>query len=441
MPANTPAAMLTVALSRRPATGRRSAISLSASPHARYGTQTLRGWLGAGLITVLGSACGGKGGQDPATPSVIAPSTQGTPNTVNTVVTVRNGLSHPWALAFLPDGSMLVTERSGQLRHLSADGLTLSAPISGLPAVAATGQGGLLDVQIDPDFASTRWVYWSYAEAGTGAEAGLAGTAVARGQLNAGATALSQVQVIFRQKPKVAGTGHFGSRLVFGTDKNLFIALGERQQDDPARPGLQNAQNLLKHLGKVVRIARDGSVPAGNPSFNVAGALPEIWSLGHRNAQGAALNPATGELWVAEHGPQGGDEINRVQAGHNYGWPLRSYGCPYGSPVGEACRVGGGTHAPDFDEPLTYWVPTSTAPSGMAFYTGSRYPDWQGHLFVGSLAGQTLWHLTLNGNVVTGREALFTNQLGRIRDVRQGPDGWLYLLTDDENGKVLRIER
>jgi aldose sugar dehydrogenase len=394
-----------------------------------------------GLVAVMALAlaftvsCGGASSE----PSVTLVTPSGASVKVSTVA---SGLSHPWGLAFLPDGAMLVTERTGQMRRIRAGDQSLAPSITGLPDVAATGQGGLLDVQIDPDFSvSSPWIYWSYAEPGSGNESGLAGTAVARGQLNVSGTALSHVQVIFRQNPKVAGTGHFGARLVFGADKTLFIGLGERQQDDPANPTTQNAQNLAKHLGKVVRIMRDGSVPAGNPNFGVAGALPEIWSLGHRNIQGAALNPLTNELWVAEHGPQGGDEINRVQPGHNYGWPLRSYGCPYGSPVGEACRVGGGTHAPAFDEPLTYWVPISTAPSGMAFYTAARHPEWQGNLFVGSLAGQTLWRLTLKGNEISAREALFANQLGRIRDVRQGPDGWLYLLTDEDNGKLLRIER
>jgi len=386
------------------------------------------------MLVVLTAGCGGAQSKD-------APIVLSTPSgTAVKITTVISGLSRPWGLAFLPDGAMLITERTGQMRFLRAGQTSLAPPITGLPAVAAEGQGGLLDVQIDPDFATSRWVYWTYSEPGSGSESGLAGTAVARGQLNAGGTALSHVQVLFRQQPKVSGTSHFGSRLVFGTDKTLFVTLGDRLQDDPAKPGTQNAQSLSKHLGKVARIARDGTVPTGNPQFNVPGSLPEIWSLGHRNPQGAALNPATGELWVAEHGPQGGDEVNLVLAGHNYGWPLRSYGCPYGAPIGEACRLGGGTHAPAFDEPLTYWVPVSIAPSGMDFYTGARFPAWQGNLFVGSLAGGALWRLTLRGNTVTAREALFKRELGRIRHVRQGPDGALYLLTGEDDGRLLRLE-
>lgn len=350
------------------------------------------------------------------------------------LVQVAGGLASPWGMVFLPDGSMLVTEKAGQMRVVDGTG-HVSTPIGGVPAVAATGQGGLLDAQLDPDYAASPWIYWSYAEPGVGSEAGLAGTAVARGRLVAGN--LSQVQVIFRQRPKVAGTNHFGSRLAFGKDKSLFITLGERQQDDPANPGTDNAQNLGKTLGKVVRIMRDGSIPADNPDFGITSALPGIWSLGHRNPQGAAIHPVTGDLWLSEHGPQGGDEINLIKAGRNYGWPIKSYGCPYGSPPGDACRVGGGIHAPDFEEPLTYWVPLSTAPSGMAFNTGTHYPGWEGNLFVGSLAGQTLWRLTVDNNHVLSREALYTNQIGRIRHVAQSPDGWLYLLTDD--GHIYKI--
>jgi glucose/arabinose dehydrogenase len=215
----------------------------------------------------------------------------------------------------------------------------------------------------------------------------------------------------------------------------------ERETDDPAAPTADNAQNLGKHLGKVVRIERDGSVPADNPYVGVAGALPEIYSLGHRNPQGAALHPTTGDPWLAEHGPQGGDEINRVLAQRNYGWPLRSYGCPYGSPVGVGCQVGGGTHQPNFEEPLAIWVPGSTAPSGMMFYTGTRYPEWTNSLFVGALVDQRVWRFALQGNALGTREALFANIGERIRDVRQGPDGFIYLLTDSAAGRIVRIER
>jgi glucose/arabinose dehydrogenase len=334
-------------------------------------------------------------------------------------------------MAFLPDGRILVTERRGSLRIVSADGSSVSAPLGGVPAVAAAGQGGLLDVALDPDFATDPWVYLSYAEPGSGAEAGLAGTAVARGRLQG--NALVGTQVIFRQVPKVAGSGHFGSRLVFRGDKTLFVTLGERQQGSPA-------QHVTGHLGKVVRIGRDGVVPADNPGFG-AGARPGLWSIGHRNPQGAALHPTTGDLWVVEHGPQGGDELNIARAGRNYGWPLRSYGCNYGDPPGPACQIGGGTHAPNFEEPLTTWVPTSVAPSGLAFYTGAMFPEWQGHLFMGALAGQALWHLTPDGNTITAREALFGSLGERIRDVREGPDGALYLLTDSSAGRIVRIAR
>lgn len=390
--------------------------------------RTLLAVMALGLLIDCG---GGQPGDQ-----VVTLSPNGTP--VKAVV-VTTGLASPWGLAFLPDGSMLVTEKAGQMRQVSADGRTVSAPIMGLPAVAASGQGGLLDVQIDPDYSSSPWVYWTYAEPGTGAESGLAGTAVARGQLDSGT--MRHIEVIFRQSPKVSGTGHFGSRLVFARDKTLFVTLGERQRDDPAAPSNLYAQDLSKHLGKVVHIQRDGSLPSNNPDFGVSGAQPEIWSWGHRNPQGAALHPTTGELWLSEHGPQGGDEINRVLPGHNYGWPLRSYGCPYGSTPGEACRVGGGTHTPQYDEPLTYWVPISIAPSGMAFNSGSRYAGWEGNLFVGALAGEALWRLTLQGSTVSAREMLFSGMLGRIRDVRQGPDGWLYLLTDSDQGRIVRIER
>lgn len=347
------------------------------------------------------------------------------------------GLEHPWALAFLPDGSMLVTERAGRLRRVSADGQRVSAPIEGLPPVRASGQGGLLDVVVDPQFEDEPWVYWSYAEAGQGDESGLAGTAVARARLDG--DRLRDVQVIFRQQPKVRGSGHFGSRLVFDRDgRHLFVTLGDRQLDSTSRPGRDWAQNPAVGLGKVVRIARDGTPAGANPP--VAGGFPGLWSLGHRNPQGAALHPSTGELWIHEHGPQGGDELNIVRAGRNFGWPLKSYGCSYGAPVGHACQVGGGRHAPDFVEPITTWVPTSIAPSGMAFVTAARYPAWQGSLVVGALRGQALWRLVLEGDRVVGREELFASERRRIRDVRQGPDGRLYLLTDDPQAQILRTE-
>jgi glucose/arabinose dehydrogenase len=375
-------------------------------------------------LAVGGPVLAGCGGSNAwaATPAPAGPATAST---------FTSGLRQPWGLAFLPDGRMLVTQRAGALVIVSADGRTIGTPLTGVPTVASSGQGGLLDVAIDPDFAAEPWVYLSYGEPGRGADAGKAGTAVARGRLMG--NTLQDVQVIFRQIPKVGGDDHFGSRLVFRGDKTLFVTLGERQKGSPA-------QDLASHLGKVVRIHRDGSLPPDNPGFGGA-AAPGIWSYGHRNPQGAALHPVSGELWQSEHGPQGGDEINIARAGANYGWPIRSYGCNYGDPVGDTCRIGGGTHAPGYVEPLTYWVPTSIAPSGLAFYTGAMFPEWRGNLFMGSLSGRALWRLTLNGNTVAAREPLFASLGERIRDVRQGPDGALYLLTDSSNGRIVRIAR
>lgn len=341
-------------------------------------------------------------------------------------VTLNNTLVAPWGLAFLPDGRMLVTQKGGSLLILSADGKTVQATVSGLPAVAASGQGGLLDVALDPDFMTYPWIYWTYAEPGTGDEAGLAGTAIARGRLVG--FNLQDVAVIYRQVPKVSGAGHFGSRLAFRGDKTLFVTLGERQKGSPA-------QDLATTLGKVIRINRDGTVPPDNPA--IVGARPEIWSYGHRNPQGAAIRPGGDELWINEHGPQGGDELNRIMAGGNYGWPLVSYGCNYGDPVGDACRIGGGTHAPTYIEPVSYWVPTSIAPAGLVFYTGSGFPQWQGNAFMGALAGTALWRVVLDGNTEVSRERLFSELGERIRDVEQGPDGWIYLLTD--SGKLIQI--
>ncbi len=383
-------------------------------------------WASVGGATVLGSGCNSDGASDAATASARSGFTP-------VVDTLNSTLASPWGLDFLPDGRMLVTQKGGSMVMLSADGRRIVGNVSGVPAVVSAGQGGLLDVVLDPDFATDPWVYWAYAEAGTGGS----GTAVARARLVG--NALQDLALIFRQTPKLAGSGHFGCRLVFRADKTLFITLGERQTDSPSNPTADNAQNLAKTLGKVVRIRRDGSIPGDNPVFAAPGALPGIWSYGHRNPQGAAIHPATGELWVAEHGPQGGDELNRVLAGHNYGWPLRSYGCPYGSLPGPACRVAGGTHAPDFDEPVSYWVPTSIAPSGLAFYSGDKFPEWQGNALLGALAGTALWRVVLDGNAERSRERLLADLGERIRCVRQGPDGWLYLLTD--SGRLLRIER
>lgn len=396
---------------------------------------THKGLRALGAALLIGSlslgACGGaKQGND--TPPVGSTP----PAEAARVEVVASGLRNPWGLAFLSDGSMLVTEKGGRLWRLSANGQQREA-VSGVPTVHNQGQGGLLDVVAESG--SSPWVYWSYAERGTGAQASLSGTAVARGRLHG--AQLDEVQVLFRQQPKLDGDGHYGARLALGPDDTLFIALGDRMKDNPRSPTTDFAQNQTTHLGKVVRIRREGGAAPANPAWGTPGALPEIWSTGHRNIQSAALHPDTGELWVAEHGPQGGDEVNIARPGSNHGWPLRSYGCPYGSVPTEGCRLGAGTHAPDFSEPLTYWEPFSIAPSGMAFYTGDGFPEWRGSLFVGALAGKALWRLTLEDGRVVGRETLFKGEWGRIRDVRQGPDGWLYLLTDEEDGKLLRVRR
>ena len=338
------------------------------------------------------------------------------------IVTVAEGLEHPWGVAFLPDGRALVTERPGRLRIVGADG-KLGAPLEGVPAVSATGQGGLLDVQLDPDFARNRLVYLSYAEPREGGN----GTAVARGTL--GERGLDGVQVIFRQDVTINGRHHFGSRLVFDRGGRLFVTLGDRNSERA------RAQTLDSHIGKVVRIERDGKVPADNPFVGRADAKPEIWSYGHRNVQGAALHPVTGELWTNEHGPRGGDELNRTLAGLNYGWPKVTYGVEYsGKTISESAT------APGIEPPVHYWVP-SIATSGMLFYTGTRFPKWKGNAFVGGLASQQLSRLEMDGNKVVREEVLLKGVLNqRVRDVEQGPDGFIYLLTDEDNGKLLRLE-
>jgi glucose/arabinose dehydrogenase len=371
------------------------------------------------------SACGGGGG-DAGSPGTPPPPPPGPPPRITSFVT---GLQQPWGLAFLPDGSALVTEKPGRLRRVGSDG-ALSEPITGVPPVyhGPGTQGGLLDVVIDPEFSNNRRIYLSYAEPEQGGAVTGIGTAVARAVLSDDHTRLSLVTVIYRQTPRFNGDGHFGSRLVFGRDGHLFITLGDRQVQTEA------PQTTDNHLGKIVRIDTNG----GNPGNNFSGL---IWSVGHRNPQGAAIHPVTNELWISEHGPLGGDEINRVVRGGNYGWPRVSYGCSYDQTPGEACRIGGGTHAPSFVEPAWYWVPISCAPSGMCFYTGDRFPEWRGNLFVGTMADQrSLRRLTLSGNTVTAEEQLFRSLDVRLRDVKQGPDGWLYVL-DESNGRILRIER
>jgi glucose/arabinose dehydrogenase len=336
------------------------------------------------------------------------------------VVEVARGLEHPWAVAFLPDGRMLVTERPGRLRIVTAEG-TVSPPLTGVPAVYAEGQGGLLDVVLDPDFAGNRTIWLTYSEPGEGGS----GTALARARLADGG--LENVEVVFRQQPKITSSAHFGSRIVFTPDGYIFVTLGERRRQNMA-------QDLNIHMGKVVRLRRDGSVPPDNPFVGRSDARPEIWSYGNRNPQGAALHPETGVLWTVEHGAMGGDEINIPAAGRNYGWPVISYGRDYsGAPIGEGRAKEG------MEQPVHYWDP-SIAPSGMTFYTGDRFPEWKGDLFIGSLKFGYLARLELNGNQVASEERLLEDRNERIRDVRQGPDGLLYVLTEEDNGKLLRIE-
>jgi len=335
------------------------------------------------------------------------------------VVPVVEGLVRPWAMAFLPGGDMLVTERPGRLR-LIRDGTLVADPVAGLPEIAVQGQGGLLDVTLHPEFRDNRLVYLSYAAAGEGGY----GTEVARGRYRDGR--LEDVVVIFRALPKERGGRHFGSRLVFDNQGRLYITLGDRGH----RP---NGQDLGTHTGSVVRINADGSVPGGNPFAD--GERPEIYSYGHRNVQGAALHPRTGELWTHEHGPQGGDELNIVRRGANYGWPVITYGANYGS----GTAIGEGTHKRGMEQPTWYWVP-SIAPSGMSFYTGDRFPAWRDSVFVGALKYQLLVRLELDGERVKSEERMLEGRYGRIRAVAEGPDGYLYLLTDESNGRLLRLE-
>ena len=335
-------------------------------------------------------------------------------------VRVAEGLTRPWALAVLPNGDFLVTERPGRLLRLSPGGEKTA--ISGLPSIAASGQGGLLDVVLAPDYQQSRRIFFSYV---TQRSNGL-GTAVARARLED--SRLESVEEIFVMEGAAYSTRHFGSRIVFLQDGTLLFTIGDRGARD-------NAQDLGHHAGSTLRISQDGSVPRDNPFVDRPSALPEIYSYGHRNAQGMAIHPETGEVWLHEHGPQGGDEVNIVEARNNYGWPVITYGEEYGS----GRRIGEGTSKPGMEQPIVYWDP-SIAPSGMAFYQGGAVPGWQGDLFVGALAGRHLRRLDMEGRRVVDQEVLFPNSLGRIRDVRMAPDGHLYLLTDAPNGALYRIE-
>jgi aldose sugar dehydrogenase len=352
-------------------------------------------------------------GQAPRSP------TPGSVKGALTVQTIAKGLEHPWSLALLPDKRMLVTERPGRLRLVAPDG-RISDPLSGVPRVYASGQGGLLDVVLSPTFAKDRLVYLSYAESGEGG----AGTAVARGRL--GERGLENTQVIWRQQPKVSGSNHWGSRIVFRPDGTLFVTLGERFNYS------DSAQDLSTTIGKIVRINPDGSAPRDNPFVNRAGARPEIWSYGHRNVQAAALHPESGQLWTVEHGARGGDELNHPEAGKNYGWPVISYGTHY-----SFLKIGEGTAKAGMEQPVYYWDPV-IAPSGMVFYTGDLLADWKNNILVGSLTPGLLVRLVMKDGKVAREERYLEDLEERIRDVRQAADGSLYLLTDTRNGRILR---
>ncbi len=363
------------------------------------------------------AACGPADAQGPAQRS---PTPASTPGVVRAETVVGN-LEHPWALAFLPDGRILVTERPGRLRIVDPSG-TVSAPVTGVPTVHAVGQGGLLDVAVDPDFGQNQTIYLSYAEPGPD---GTAGTSVARARLSG--TALTDVRVIYQQRPKMRGGGHYGSRLVFSRDGKLFITQGDRMN------WRDSAQSLTAGMGKIMRINTDGTIPQDNPFAGRAGAQPEIWSYGHRNLQGAALHPETGQLWTVEHGPRGGDELNHPEAGKNYGWPVIGYGINY-----DGSRAHESATRPGMEQPVYYWDPVIAA-SGMAFYTGNRYPGWAGSVFIGSMTPGALVRLEMSNGQVTREERYLGEVNARIRDVQQGPDGLLYLVTDADNGQLLRV--
>jgi aldose sugar dehydrogenase len=352
--------------------------------------------------------------------------------------TVVGGLKNPWGLAFLPDGRMLVTERRGTMR-IVADGKLSEAAIEGIPKATEFGQGGLLDVVTHPKYAENGWIYWSY----NATEAGLHGTEVARGKL--GGTkdkpVMTNVEVLFKMSPKSDRGFHFGSRIVFDRDGYLYVMFGDRG-DSPAKGANQRAQQLNDHAGKTIRLFDDGRVPPDNPFVKTKDAKPEIFTYGNRNIQGAALNPATNKVWTHEHGPQGGDEINILNAGNNYGWPVVTFGVNYGL----GTKIGEGVTKAGMVDPLLQWTP-SIAVSGMAFIGSdgnggkrtNNFPKWQGNMLVGALAGQVVIRLVVAGDKVVSQERLFERELGRIRDVRQGPDGNIYVLTDSPDGELIRL--
>jgi glucose/arabinose dehydrogenase len=397
-------------------------------------------------LMVLAAACGARGESD-ATPPASGAQVESRPangqgqtpafagqtrapglttdaRLASTVVAA--GLEHPWGLALLPDGRWLVTERPGRLRVITAEGQK-GDPITGLPAVSARGQGGLFDVAVAPSFTADRMIYWSYAEPRSGGNA----TSVARGRLSDDGAKVENVQVIFRALPAYDGDKHFGGALAFAPDGKLFITLGERS-DAPMRP---QAQDLGSHMGKVIRINADGSVPADNPFVHTAGARPEIWSLGHRNVQGVAVRP-DGQVWTIEHGTRGGDEINHDRAGLNYGWPIIAYGTEYaGGPIN-----GGVTAREGLEQPVYYWDPV-IAPGGATFYEGAMFPGWRGNLLVAGLKEKHIARLVLENDRVVGEERLLTDLGERIRDIAVGPDGAVWAITDETDGKLVKLAK
>jgi len=357
----------------------------------------------------------------PVVPSAVAQTVQSEKHAFRVVTLVR-GLQNPWSIAFLPDGRMLVTEREGRLRIVSKDFKLDPKPVEGLPEIVASGQGGLFDISVHPQYEKNGWIYWAYNAPGAGGW----GTAMARGKLDG--YRVTNVQVLFSMEPKTRTGHHFGGRIVFDGKGFVYLTLGDRGD-------MPRAQKLDDHAGSVIRLHDDGRVPADNPFVNRPGAKPEKFTLGNRNMQGAALHPQTGELWTHEHGPQGGDEINVMRAGRNYGWPVITYGVNYGL----GTKIGEGNAKTGMEQPLHYWVP-SIAPSGMAFYTGDKFPNWKGNLLIGALRDEMLVRLELNGEKVVREERLLKGQIGRIRDVRVGPDGFVYLLTDEQEGVLVRLE-
>ena len=407
-------------------------LAACASPGAQTpnGTSTASATVGAGAAncTPIETRAPNATGQEPA----FAGQTRicgVTSNVAFDVAVIASGLEHPWSVEPLPDGQFLVTERPGRLRLVSASG-QVGEPIDGIPAVAAGGQGGLLDVALSPTFANDRTIFWTFSEPREGGN----GTAIARGVLSPDRRRVSDVRVIFHVEPTYNGRQHYGSRIAFGSDGMLYASFGERS-DTPMR---RYAQDLGSHLGKSIRIRPDGSVPQDNPFVGRSGAKPEIWTLGHRNPQGLAFD-AQGRLWQVEHGTRGGDELNLLQKGKNYGWPLQAYGIEYSgkqpisSPLGDAA-----TSVAGMEQPVYFWDPV-IAPSGLQFYTGSAFPAWRGNAFIGGLGGKRLVRLVLDGTRVTGEEHLLVDRGKRVRDVRQGPDGLLYLVTDEQDGELLKL--